>query len=272
VKAERPVDQSDLHAYADGLLAPDRAGEVARHLADHPADMASVSAWVAQNRALRDAFDTTLSEPLPRRLAVAWLDRRVAVERMSRPSGLAFLAAGSLALGAALGASVTWLALAPPPQIPAVSPVVPALVEEAVSAHIVFAGDEMRPVELGAADAGFLATWFARRLGSGVAIPDLSGSGLSLLGGRLVSGADGASAVVLYRTPGNAKLSLVASRARGQPDSEPSLRRSGPLLTVWWVKAQTGYAVTAALPEPTIRAVSHEIRMAQPTAAGALEP
>ena len=268
----RTVDQSDLHAYADGQLPPDKTEAMSFHLAHHAGDMAAVSAWVAQNRALRDLFDPTLDEPLPRRLAVAWLDRRVAVERMGRPSGLAIVAAASLVLGVALGAGAAWLFLdqSSPPSSGQRS--IPGMVDEAVSAHTVFAGDEVRPVELGAADAAVLEAWFARRLGAPVEIPDLSGSGFTLLGGRLVSGPDGASAVVLYRTPADAKLSIVVSRAPAQADSELAVRRSGSLLTAWWVRNGTGFAVTASLPEPVIVAVAQQVRRGQLTSSGSSAP
>ncbi len=270
--AGRTVDQADLLAYADGILPPDRAGAVERHLASHPADMAAVSAWVAQNRALRDMFDPTLNEPLPRRLAVAWLDRKVAVERMGRPSGIAIVAGLSLFVGAALGAGALWLSGGPEPSRAAKPTEAQGIPEEAVAAHTVFANDEVRPVELGAADAAVLQSWFSRRLGVPVAIPDLSSSGLGLLGGRLVSGPDGASAVILYQTPARLRLSLVVSRASGQPASAAVLRRNGALLTLWWISRQTGYAVTADLPEPVIRAVAQQVRAALPVTAGVPAP
>lgn len=269
------VDQAELHAYADGLLPPERAGAVERHLAAHPADMAAVSAWVAQNRALRDTYDATLNEPLPRRLAVAWLDRKMAVERMSRPSGLLAVAGVALLAGAALGSAGMWIlagASSRPSPALAAPAGPPGLVEEAVAAHTVFAADEARPVELGAGDAAELRAWFARRLGTQVAIPDLSGSGLSLLGGRLVSGPDGASAVILYQTQAGVRLSLVISRAQGQPDSGPAPRRSGALSTMWWISGQTGYAVTAALAEPVLRSAADQIRASQAVPSGGVQP
>lgn len=59
------VREDELYAYVDGTLPAARRIEVESWLAAHPADVARVEAWTAQNRMLHGAFDPVLNEPLP---------------------------------------------------------------------------------------------------------------------------------------------------------------------------------------------------------------
>ena len=64
------VNESDLHAYVDGMLPAVLAAEVELHLASHPEDAERVRVWRELNGALRTAFDPVLDEPVPHRLVV----------------------------------------------------------------------------------------------------------------------------------------------------------------------------------------------------------
>ncbi|NJD34206.1 MAG: anti-sigma factor, partial [Betaproteobacteria bacterium] len=74
-----PISEDDLHAYADGQLAPARLRQVETWLAGHPETRAQVEEWRAQAVSLHRAYDHVLDEPVPARLIPAansarWLD------------------------------------------------------------------------------------------------------------------------------------------------------------------------------------------------------
>ena len=105
------------------------------------------------------------------------------------------------------------------------------MVVEAARAHALFSGDAERPVELTAAAGADMAAWFSSRLGKPVAIPYLGASGLRLVGGRLLAGADGPVAQLIYEDEDGYRLTLGVSAvpAAGGPERAASVsgRRLG---------------------------------------------
>src|SRR5258708_17094853 len=99
MSANLPLNEDELHAYADNQLAPARAEEVAAALSREPALAARVAEIRRQNALLRDAFDPSLAEPLPRKLLAAATGRAA---RWSRWLPSAALAA-SLVIGVSTG-------------------------------------------------------------------------------------------------------------------------------------------------------------------------
>ena len=68
---QQPVTEADLHAYADGLLAPARQAEIDAFLSACPSERQRVDDWRAQNRALKQLLNPVMAEPLPLRLPLA---------------------------------------------------------------------------------------------------------------------------------------------------------------------------------------------------------
>jgi anti-sigma factor RsiW len=82
----QPISEAELHAYADGLLAPARGADVEAWLARHPADEERLQAWRLQNRQLRALFDPVLAEAVPRAMSSPRLAEGAA---LFRPTGSA---------------------------------------------------------------------------------------------------------------------------------------------------------------------------------------
>src|SRR5215470_14885395 len=102
--APSPPSDAELHACADGQLAPARRAEIEAMLASDPELAARVASIREQSAALRDALDPLLADPLPERLIAA---------AAPQPSGLGSFArrwlaptvaaAATLVLGVGLG-------------------------------------------------------------------------------------------------------------------------------------------------------------------------
>ena len=64
------ITETDLHAYVDGELRPERRAEVDQYLAEHPSEADRVRAWHQGNESLRALYAHIVDEPVPPRLDV----------------------------------------------------------------------------------------------------------------------------------------------------------------------------------------------------------
>jgi anti-sigma factor RsiW len=271
------VDESDLHAFVDGELDAERRRRIEEHLHKHHEDAALVEGWRRQNAALRAAFANTVKEPLPASLrttakasltsgfgsGVNWARfspskssslramRRSDTSRklQRRPMiavSLLTLLAGGLIAGAAL------LALTNPATPPAETRAAPAaFVERAENAYATFAPDA-RAVEIGVDRKAELSAWLADRLGYGV-LPDLTGAGLELRGGRIVPGGSGPAGLLFYRSAEGALVGLYFERAVGERPSGAARRAAPGLTAVEWRAGGRAFVLLGPLTAEAMR-------------------
>lgn len=234
-----PIGDDDLQAWLDGALPPARRAEIAAWLDANPEAAARLHAMEADREVLRAALRAIHDEPIPARLRVANI---LATRRLSRLGALRRIAAvcAWLALGGVAGWAGRSALIGPPPTRP--------MVAEALAAHLVFAADQRRPVEVAAEQDALLVRWLSNRLGRSVPTPDLAPLGYTLIGGRLLPGADGdPAAQLMYEDAERHRLTvyLRADRGGGGPEfrfaDDPARRASA----FWWVDRGFGYAVSA---------------------------
>ncbi len=123
------------------------------------------------------------------------------------------------------------------------------MVAEAIAAHLVFAADTGRPVEVAAAQEAQLVRWLSNRLGRPLVAPDLGPLGYRLMGGRLLAGAAGdPAAQLMYEDAGGARLTVYL-RADHAGGTGAEFRYAGDaaqgVAAFWWVDRGFGYAVSA---------------------------
>lgn len=239
----RPIADDDLHAYVDGALAPERAVEVESWLAGNAEDAARVQAWREQIDGLHRLFDPVLDERLPERL-VPHRRRRLAPL-------LTRLAASLLLL--ALGGAGGWMLRGEAPGKAA------TLAGDALAAHVVFASEIRHPVEVAAADQAHLVGWLSKRLGAPLAVPDLSGQGFQLVGGRLLPATTGPAAQFMYEDAGGQRLTVYMRRQPGGGETAFRFASSGGAQTFYWLDHGFGYALAGALPRDALMPVAHAI-------------
>jgi anti-sigma factor RsiW len=251
----RPICEDDLHAWVDGRLNPARRAEVEAWLAEDPARAAQVAEWRGTSERLHAAFDSVLDEPVPARL-------RAAVDARPLHGWLrAAAVVGWITIGALAGAGVGYQAgqSEPVPYAGVVS-----LPRAAAVAHVVFSPEVRHPVEVGADQEQHLVTWLTKRLGAQVHVPDLSGNGFALLGGRLLPAGDGPGAQFMYEDDGGRRLTLYLS-VRGEGTEATAFRyaQEKEVGVFYWVDGKFAYALSGELDRGTLlplaSAVYHQL-------------
>ncbi len=258
--ASSPMTDADLHAYADGQLAPDRLAQVEAMVAGDPELAARVANIRAQNTALRDALDPLLVEPLSDRLvAAAFPPASTAAGVVRRWIAPAFAAAATLVLGFGLG----WLgrdALIERSGTPT------TFARQAAFAHALYAADVRRPVEVWASEEKSLVNWLTKRLGFKVHAPDLNGLGYALVGGRLVAGNENPTAFFMYENADKQRLSLQVRRqspATGKSggERETAFRYAieNGVGVFYWIDDDCGYAISGGLDRAQLLTVAQVV-------------
>jgi anti-sigma factor RsiW len=228
------ITENDLHAYLDDELAPERRVEVEAHLAANPELVDRLGTYGRHDEALRARFDPVLDEPVPRRLT----------QRRSRPvtplryaAGLAFLILGGVA-----GWYLHDLKGAHPLSDP------PVWARRAAVAHAVYSPEVRHPVEVGAEQEAHLVAWLSKRLGTSLRIPQLSGIGYSLVGGRLLPGERAPVAQFMYQDAQGQRLTLYV-RTNGEQTRETAFRfaQDGSVRVFYWIDRGLGLALSGEI-------------------------
>lgn len=234
-------------AYADGCLPVDQRREFERSLATDRALAASLEQWRLQNEAIRRTFGDKALNPgrshaervpapapadlpplgrdLPRRRETLGRDLRAQIVAPRERSRLASRSAIGRRLARAVAAPLTAIIVLASSAAPVPTDPSPRLAA-AFSAYRTYAGAAQ--TEFAAADAATLERWLRPQLGGWVAVPNLVAGGFTLVGGRVVSGAQGPAGFVLYRNSAGARLGLTLESAEAPPRA--AARTSGVLI------------------------------------------
>jgi anti-sigma factor RsiW len=141
------------------------------------------------------------------------------------------------------------------------SPVgIAALAQQATESYAVFAPDRERPVELRAADSATLVSWASARLGRPVAVPDLSGAGYRLMGGRLVPTAQGAALLFMFDNDRDSRLVLLTRPMAQERDTPMAHHDGGAVQAFTWASEGDGYSLVGGLPPDALHSLADEAR------------
>jgi anti-sigma factor RsiW len=229
--------REQIGALRDGELAPKRADEVARHVAQCPGCALRTAALDALGDRLKDPSLTYAPPPelFPRiRTAVAW-EAREREERRPRFS-IAWLG-----LAAAAGIVVGALAVLQRDR---------AVRSNALAAEL--AGDQVRSllpgrlVDVASSDRHNVKPWFAGKLDFSPPVPDLSPEGFPLVGGR-VEVLSGQKAAALVYTRRLHVINVYVRPAAGVP-AEASTLTSGFHIRHWNQGEMSFWAVSDLAP------------------------
>lgn len=263
--ASRSIEEDDLQAWVDGRLTPEQAEEVEAYFAAHPEARERWLQYAEQREQLRAAFVEPAGEPIPARLCIAGLmeeQRRRSGRRFARiAAAIAFLIAGGIGGWVAHG---VWPALTSSASAVLAS----SVFDDAIAAHRTFSVETRHPVEVGANEEAHLVQWLSKRLGRRLIVPDLSGLGFQLMGGRLLPADSAPAALFMYEDDKATRLSCYYLVADIVGETEFKFREQNGINAFYWVEDGLAYAITANLPRDRLLKIA-EIVYQQNSAGGA---
>ena len=196
-----PVTEDELHAYIDNELPAERRGDVEAWLATHPEDAERVQSWRAMADLLHARYDAVADEAVPQRLEIDRLVRQ--------PRSWIYGAVAAALLAFVAGGSVGWLAHG----VSAAPSVVQNFTLDALGAHRLYVVEVRHPVEVAGSERAHLQQWLSKRVGYEIKAPELDGTGLKLVGGRLLPGPEAPAAFFMYESGSGERYTLYTSRA-----------------------------------------------------------
>lgn len=250
------LPEDTLHALVDGRLDAAQRIAVETLLAQDPEAQATVVRWRQQRSLLQSLHADVLHKTPPAHLMQAALGAGADLRASSvwRWGGLA----ASVLLSFAVGwfGHGQWRKVELQALLAQRKPAAD-FVRQASLAHAVYAPEVRHPVEVGSAEQEHLVKWLSKRLGRPLKVPDLTGQGFELVGGRLLPGDAGASAVraqFMFQNKAGERLTLYLGAVQGDGvgvNAEESAFRfanEGPVSSFYWVEQGFGYALTGPVP------------------------
>jgi len=230
-----PVTEDELHAYVDNELPAERRGDVETWLAAHPDDAERVQSWRTMAEALHARYDHVANEPVPKRLDL---------ERLVQPSRrwvYGTIAATLLAFIA--GGGTGWLAHG----AAATPSTFQSFTEDALDAHRLYVVEVRHPVEVPGNERAHLQAWLTKRCGWDVFAPELSSTGLKLVGGRLLPGPTGPASFLMYESASGERFTVYTAKASTETTQmryttqDKNGAKEGAL---FWTERGVGYVVS----------------------------
>jgi anti-sigma factor RsiW len=246
-----PISETDLHAYVDGKLTPERAAEVEAWLAARPDKAAEIANWQRQNEALNALFSATASETVPTRL-----DPHLIARSRPMPTRWPQMAAAAvvlLALGGALGWAGREFARPAPRD---------GVITMAVAAHALFVKENRHAVEVAASDRDHLVSWLSNRVERPINPPDLAPDGFSLVGGRLLPGHEsepGPAAQLMYENAAKERVTVYITAALPDRSIQKQFTTRDSLDAFYWSNDKITCTVVGDLPPEQMQAVAKKV-------------
>ncbi|HVE51412.1 MAG TPA: anti-sigma factor [Casimicrobiaceae bacterium] len=244
-----PLVDDDLVAYADRQLAPERVALVEAWIARDAQAAARVAEVRAQNAMLSEALDPVLVESIPRRLLKA--------ARPPETQNPRWRSALALAAMLVVGIFVGWIArdtLLTSRGTPT------SFAREAAFAHLIYASDQGRPVEITAQEEPRLVRWLTRRTGVQVAAPDLNSVGFALVGGRLVAGNQKPTGLFMYENAEKQRLTLQWRKVEpGTSEAQFRYAIEGGVGIFYWIDENCTYALSGNVDRAQLLSVARVV-------------
>jgi anti-sigma factor RsiW len=226
-----PVTEDELHAYVDNELPAERRSDVETWLAAHPDDAERVRSWREMAEALHARYDAIADEPVPRRLEIERLVRQ--------PRRWLYGAIAATLLAFIAGGGAGWVARGA-----AASPsMFQNFTVDALDAHRLYVVEVRHPVEVPGSERVHLQQWLTKRCGWDVRAPELSATGLKLVGGRLLPGPTGPASFLMYESASGERFTVYTAKASAETIQMryATQQNDGAL---FWADRGVGYVVS----------------------------
>lgn len=242
-------DESELHAWVDEQLPEERRAAIEAAVAADDGLAARAAAYRAQNEEIRALYGDAASEPVPRHLRPQRIAARLKQRRWLMP-----VAASIVWLAAGLGGG--WFARDYLGDGPRIEPA-HYVAAQALSAHRLYTAEVRHPVEVFANEEAHLVRWLSKRLDYNLRMPDLSGQGFRLVGGRLLPGDAGAPAAqFMYENAGGRRVTIYVSLYHSGKETAFRYQVVNDVGAFIWLEPNMGFAVAGDIPREPLLAVS----------------
>jgi anti-sigma factor RsiW len=254
VTSSHPITEDDLHGFVDHLLDSERRSEVQTYLDAHPEIAARIAAFSRQREAIRAAASPIADEPIPPQLNL-----RHVMEGRRRSQTWSWRSMAASVLLLAVGGAGGW-SLRGTAVDRSETRGIAALAQEAAYTFDVYGVDRSHPVEFGATDKAQLVSWIASRTGRTVSVPDLTESGYTFMGGRLVATPHGAAGLLMYSNALDQRLAMLVRPMAIDKDTRMSEHSYGDIHGFTWASQGTGFSVVGPAPADLLHPIANEVR------------
>lgn len=268
-KPTQALTDDEVHALVDGQGSPDDLAALRSRLVDDPEAQASLAQWQRQRDALQRLHTLVLAEAVPPALLKATRsDKRV---QSSDHPGWRF---GGMAASVVMAFGAGWLANTHWPEVSGRAATALGMaralperefVRQAGLAHAVYTPEIRHPVEVTAQEQAHLVQWLSKRLGKPLKVPDLTGQGFDLVGGRLLPGEAGARAQFMFQDAAGQRVTLylgaVNKTAAGGSNQETGFRfePQAGVPSFYWIDQGFGYALAGQLPRAALMQLAQAV-------------
>lgn len=243
-----PITDSDLHAYADDQLTPNRRREVEEYIRNHPEAAIQVDEYQRLNKGMHELYDPVLDESLPPQLLI----KHSPFQQVWRAAAvMAWLGLGSI-LGWQLHPDSIVMAEREPTRF--------HLVQPAAFAHSVYATEFRHPVEVTANQQEHLVSWLSKRMNTRVNAPALNKLGFELIGGRLLPSTNRMAAQFMYQREDGTRITLYTRHNSWQKNITAfRYSKQGEMAILYWIDGPMGYAIVGNIKKTELLKLSKEI-------------
>lgn len=253
-----------LSAYRDGELPEEEARVIESLLADDPHVQAEYDAILRADAAVARAFASMLKDPVPVALARAVNSAATPAQPAPAPAANTAQAprwgmglAAALALLAIGGAGGAFLSRSFDPSQQAVG-----WLDHVAEYHLVYASQKRHLVEVPASDLAHLQTWLSETTKVDFVVPDLTASGLTFQGARLLVASGKPVAQLMYTDKQGQVIAVCfmagGDAALGEALSPFDTQHIGTLDMVSWKSNDATYVVVGPHGTPGLDVLAKE--------------
>jgi anti-sigma factor RsiW len=245
----REIGEEELHAYVDEQLPEDRVCDVQEYLAANPEAASRVAAWRLQATKIHERYDPVLHEELSDRFCVDTI--------LARSNGTWKKVAAAAVLAFALGAGAGWFGR-DMSGLGHDTDAARALAQAAIDAHRMYVAEVRHPIEV-RADEAHLVPWLSKRVGQQLKAPDLGAEGLKLMGGRLLPGPNGPTALFMYQNAGGERVTLTTARSPSEGETAFQWRAEDKIGAVAWFERGLAFVVAGPAEHAKLNRVARRV-------------
>ena len=233
--------EDKLSAFLDGELPEDEAREIEAALAADPALQDALEALMLADQGAQAEFAQMLNDPVPDALvdAIETAPTSSAANTTTAPSGFGWLATAATIAALAIGIALGYLGAQSRGTEVASAP---RWLSDIADYHAVYASQKRHLVEVPASETEHIQTWLSNTLGAEVRVPDLSASGLTFEGARLLVAAGKPVAQLMYRDSEGRVVALCQIQADTPRDGFAE-RSLGGFDMVSWGGADSNFVI-----------------------------